>query len=76
MLTIAKKPKMKKITFSIALTVITLSSIAQKTILVNGGRFGNQTENVSVSVYDASSNTSTTIDSIGSQSVQDMSTDL
>jgi len=72
MLTIAKKPKMKKITFSIALTVITLSSIAQKTILVNGGRFGNQTENVSVSVYDASSNTSTTIDSIGSQSVQDI----
>ncbi len=71
-LIIAKKPKMKKITFSIALTVITFASAAQKTILVNGGRFGNQTENVSVSVYDTQNSTSTTIDSIGSQSVQDI----
>ena len=62
---------MKKITFSIALSVITLASVAQKTILANGGRF-NQPENVSVSVYDAQTRVSTTIDSIGSQSVQDV----
>ena len=63
---------MKKITFSIALSVISLASVAQKTILVNGGRFGNQAENVSVTVYDTQTNNSTTIDSIGSQSVQDI----
>ena len=62
---------MEKITFSIALSVISLASVAQKTILANGGRF-NQPENVSVSVYDAQTRVSTTIDSIGSQSVQDV----
>lgn len=63
---------MKKITFSIALSVITLASVAQKTVLVNGGRFGNQAENVSISIYDTQTQTSTTIDSIGAQSVQDV----
>ena len=66
---------MKKITFSIALSVLTFASFAQKTVLANGGRFGNQTENVSVSVYDTQTGISTTIDSIGTQSVQDVLVD-
>tara|TARA_B110000046_G_scaffold57595_2_gene64382 strand:- start:57660 stop:58940 length:1281 start_codon:yes stop_codon:yes gene_type:complete len=66
---------MKKITFSIALSVITLASVAQKTVLVNGGRYGNQAENVTVSVYDTQTGVSTTIDTIQTQSVQDVLVD-
>ncbi|MBL4707791.1 MAG: T9SS type A sorting domain-containing protein [Flavobacteriales bacterium] len=63
---------MKKITFSIALSVITLASIAQNVLVVNGGRFGNNAENVSVDIYDTQTKTSANIDSIGTQSVQDL----
>ena len=66
-----KKTGMKKITLSIAFSVVTMSIFAQKTIIVNGGAF-NGVENVSISVYDTQSNSSSTIDSIGSQSVQDI----
>lgn len=63
---------MKKITFSIALSLVTLAASAQKTVLVNGGKFGDPTENVTVSIYDVQSKTSTTIDTIHSGSVQDV----
>lgn len=62
---------MKKIIFSISL-LSSMALCAQKTILVNGGKFGNATENISVDVYDTQTKTSITIDSIGSQSVQDI----
>ena len=63
---------MKKIIFSLSLTLSAFAINAQKTIVVNGGRFGNSAENISVNVYDTQIKTTTTIDSIGSQSVQDI----
>lgn len=63
---------MKKITFSIAFSVVTLASFAQNVLIVNGGQFGNSAENVSVNVYDTQTKTITNIDSIGTQSVQDL----
>lgn len=66
-----KKTGMKKITFSIALSVLSLASFAQKTIVVNGGRFGSSPD-ISVTSYDVTTQTSTLIDSIHSQSVQDV----
>ena len=63
---------MKKITFSIALSLVSMASFAQKTVLANGGRFGLQSENVSISIYDTQLRTSVTIDTIHTQSVQDV----
>ena len=66
---------MKKITFSIALSLCALASVAQKTVLANGGRFGIQSENVTISIYDTQLKTSVTIDTIHTQSVQDVLVD-
>ncbi len=45
---------------------------AQKTILINGGQFGNAQENVNVMIYDTQTKTSTVIDTIYTSSVQDV----
>lgn len=63
---------MKKITFSISLSLMALAGFSQKTIVVNGGQFGNPSENVNVNIYDVSSKTSVTIDTIHTNSVQDI----
>ena len=62
---------MKNITFSIALLISTLL-FGQKTIIVNGGQFGNPAENVNVMLYDTQTKTSTVIDTIHTQSVQEI----
>lgn len=45
---------------------------AQKVILVNGGQFGNPQENVNIQIYDPGKKISRTIDSIHTNSVQDL----
>lgn len=55
-----------------AILLAAFSIKAQKVILVNGGKYGNNAENVSVVSYDISTKVYNTIDSIGSQSVQDL----
>jgi hypothetical protein len=45
---------------------------AQKAIVINGGQFGNQNENVNVMIYDPVTNSHLVMDTIHTQSVQDM----
>lgn len=56
----------------VAIFMAAISIKAQKVILVNGGQFGNNAENVSVISYDVTTKVYNTIDSIGTQSVQDL----
>ncbi|MBL1145414.1 MAG: T9SS type A sorting domain-containing protein [Bacteroidetes bacterium] len=63
---------MKKNYFLGALLFVTSMGYSQKTIIVNGGKYGNQNENVNVMVYDANTNTHRVIDTIHSQSVQEI----
>jgi len=62
---------MKKI-FLFGAVLTYFSSFAQQTIIVNGGQFGNQQENVNVVLYDGFNNTYSTIDTIQTQSVQEI----
>lgn len=63
---------MKKNYFLLALLTLSVASFAQKTILVNGGQFGNSSENANVLIYDTQTQTSVVIDTIQTQSVQDI----
>lgn len=62
---------MKKIIFSIAFLVTSALS-AQKTIILNGGQFNNPAEQTNVLIYDTQSKTYSTIDTIQSNSVQEL----
>lgn len=62
---------MKKIIFSISL-LSSMALCAQKTITVSGGQFGNANDNPNVSVYDIATGVSRTIDTIQTQSIQDL----
>lgn len=64
--------QMKKIYFLGALLTVTSVGFSQKTIIVNGGQFGNPNENVKVQVYDPALNTSRIIDQIETSSVQEI----
>lgn len=63
---------MKKNYFLCAILLSSISVFSQKTIIVNGGQFGNQSENANVVIYDKTANTYTTVDTIQTQSVQDV----
>ncbi len=63
---------MKKNYFLCAMLLSSISVFSQKTILVNGGQFGNPNENANVVIYDYSTNNYTTLDTIQTQSVQDV----
>ncbi|MEQ8909684.1 MAG: T9SS type A sorting domain-containing protein [Vicingaceae bacterium] len=63
---------MKKNYFLLALLTLTTAAFAQKTIIVNGGQFGNQNENANVMIYDTQTKSSQVIDTIHTQSVQDI----
>jgi len=65
--------KMKKNILFLSLSLLFAGiSYAQKTIIINGGQFGNPLENVNVSIYDTQTKTSTVIDTIHTSSVQDI----
>lgn len=66
---------MKRNYFLLALTLITSASFAQKVLLVNGGQFGNSQENANVVIYDTPSQSYSVIDTIHTQSVQDILVD-
>ncbi|MEX2380711.1 MAG: T9SS type A sorting domain-containing protein [Vicingaceae bacterium] len=66
---------MKKNYFLLALTLVTSASFAQKVLLVNGGQFGNSQENANVVIYDTQSQNYSVIDTIHTQSVQDILVD-
>lgn len=66
---------MKRNYFLLALTLITSASFAQKVLLVNGGQFGNSQENANVIIYDTQSQNYSVIDTIHTQSVQDILVD-
>lgn len=63
---------MKKIYFLGCLLSISSLGLAQKTLIVNGGQFGNPNENVNLMIYDVVTNSSTVIDTIHTQSVQEL----
>lgn len=63
---------MKRNYFLLALMLITSASFAQKVLLVNGGQYGNNQENANVVIYDTQSQLYTVIDTIHTQSVQDI----
>ncbi len=63
---------MKKINFLISLSLLSVSIFAQKAILVNGGKFGDPTQNINVRIYDATAKSYTVIDTVNSSSVQDI----
>ncbi len=63
---------MKKNYFLGALFMLSSLAYSQKTIFVNGGQFGNQSENANVMVYDPVVDSSRVIDTIHSQSVQEI----
>lgn len=67
---------MKKNFYLLAFAAIFSFSIkAQKAIIVNGGEYGNPLEDVTVLIYDPSTDSSTFLDTIHSQSVQDVLVD-
>jgi hypothetical protein len=66
---------MKRNYFLLALTLITSASFAQKVLLVNGGQFGNSQENANIVIYDTQSQNYSVIDTIHTQSVQDILVD-
>jgi len=51
------------------------SLFAQKAVMLNGGQFGNPNQNANVVIYDIPTNTHTTIDTIHTNSVQDLLVD-
>ncbi len=54
------------------LTLVSSYTFAQKAIILNGGQFGNQNENVNVQIYDPLIQSSFVIDTIHTQSVQEI----
>ncbi len=68
--------KMKRNYFLLALLTLTTAAFAQKTIILNGGQFGNPSENVTVTLYDPLTKQTTIIDTIQTQSVQEVLIDL
>jgi len=64
--------KMKKNYFLFALSLISMTAFSQKTIIVNGGKFGDPSEQVNVMIYDTKTDVSTVIDTIHTPSVQDI----
>lgn len=63
---------MKKNYFLLVMMFLSLTSYSQRVILVNGGQYGNQSENANVIVYDVQTKTHLVIDTIHTQSVQDV----
>lgn len=66
---------MKRNYFLLALTLISSASFAQKVLLVNGGQFGNSQENANLVTYDTQSQNYNVVDTINSQSAQDILVD-
>lgn len=62
---------MRNVSFFGAL-LISFSAIAQKTIIVNGGQYGNPLENVNLLTYDHTNNLYSSLDTIHTQSVQEI----
>jgi len=63
---------MKKLLLIFVAAVAVNSASAQKVILVNGGQYGNNSSNVNVVTYDVATKVYTTIDTIQTQSVQEL----
>jgi hypothetical protein len=63
---------MKKIVLFFVAAMAASSAFSQKVILVNGGQYGNNSSNVNVVTYDVASKVYTTIDTIQTQSVQEL----
>ena len=63
---------MKKNCFLLVMMFLSITGFSQRVILVNGGQFGNQSENANVIVYDVQTKTHQVIDTIHTQSVQDV----
>ena len=64
---------MKKVNLFLSLFLVSIfSSLAQQAVIVNGGQFGNPNENVNVVIYDIPTKTYTTLDTIHTNSVQDI----
>jgi hypothetical protein len=63
---------MKKIVLFFATALAVNSAFSQKVILVNGGEYNKDTSNVNVVTYDVASKVYTTIDTIHTQSVQEL----
>lgn len=59
-------------TFFALFNLIFFSTFSQGVVLVNGGQFGNPNENANVVIYDVPTNTYTTLDTIQTNSVQDV----
>ncbi len=62
---------MKRISLVGAL-LISISSFAQEAIIVNGGQYGNSSEDANVLIYDHTNNQYRSIDTIHTQSVQEV----
>ncbi len=69
---IAQFISMLKKVFICASIIFSAGLMAQKTIVVNGGQFGNSSENVNVMVHDPLSNSYSVIDTIHTSSVQEL----
>lgn len=65
---------MKKNYFLGALLITSSLAFGQKTLIVNGGQFGNPNETANLQIYDPIADSSRIIGSIGTNSVQDLLT--
>ena len=64
--------KMRKLNLFITFLLLSGATFAQKTIIVNGGQFGNALENVTLTSYDTQTKTTSIIDTINTSSVQEI----